>query len=358
MPQGAKITVLIVDDSGLARSMLRSIFEEDGGFEVVGEAGNGRQAVEMSTQLRPDLVTMDLEMPDMGGLDAIEEIMCTKARPILVVSGIADAQKAYEAVSRGAIEVVAKPNMTSASELEDLLDKARLVSRIPVITHPRTRLVPPLPAQAPQHAPAVPAPLPPPAEAGGLLAIASSTGGPQALAIMLAALPADLACPVVIAQHIADGFAPGMADWLHTLSTLPVRMAEDGQPLQPGTIYISPSEANLTVTGSLRACLESRTLGQVYRPSCDTLLKSVAAAAGRRSVGVILTGMGSDGVAGMEAIHKAGGTTLGQDEASSVIFGMNAIAIERGWVRRVLPLAELAPAAAAAIAGTPAEAGP
>lgn len=341
MTAAGKISVLIVDDSTLARSMLRSILEDEGDFQVVGEAVNGREAVEMARALRPDLVTMDLEMPEMGGIEAIEEIMCSKARPILVVSGIADAENAYRAVSKGAIEVTAKPDVTCPKAVEDFVDKARLVSKIPVITMPRTGVV------GAARAAASASPISPHSVGGserGLVAIASSTGGPQALAVLLARFAADFPCPVVVAQHIADGFAQGMADWLTTLSTLPVALGADGQVLAPGHVYLSPSELNMTVEAGGRLRLLERRPGQIYRPSCDALLTSVARIAGERAVGVILTGMGSDGVAGMEAIRKAGGATFAQDEAGSVIFGMNAVAIERGWVQRVLPLEEMASA--------------
>ncbi|KIM00311.1 Chemotaxis response regulator protein-glutamate methylesterase CheB [Paramagnetospirillum magnetotacticum MS-1] len=347
MGASGKISVLIVDDSSLARSMLRSIFEDDGDFEVVGEAVNGIEAIEMTRVLRPNLVTMDLEMPEMGGLEAIEGIMCSKAAPILVVSGVADAQKAFSAVSRGAIDVVAKPNMASERELEDFVDKARLVAKIPVITLPRTRShadavsAPPSMTRMPMEGPF---PADPAMAEGMIIAIAASTGGPQALAALLSFIGGPLPCPIVVAQHISDGFASGMSDWLHSISAMPVRLASDGDALAAGTVYLAPSEWNMTVTGTHHIALGPRQANQVYRPSCDALLTSVAQAAGRRAVGVILTGMGSDGVAGMEAIGKAGGVTLGQNESSSVIFGMNAIAIERGWVQRVLSLEELAQA--------------
>jgi two-component system chemotaxis response regulator CheB len=337
MTADGKITVLVVDDSALARSMLRSALEGDGDFAVVAEAENGRQAVELCASLRPDLITMDLEMPVMGGLAAIEEIMCTKARPILVVSGVADAEKAFAAVAKGAIEVVEKPNMASPKEVDDFIDKARLVSKIPVITMPRTKASPAMPAPAPTPAAA------PSGPSRRIIAIASSTGGPQALAVLLGRLPAALACPVVVAQHISDGFAPGMAHWLNGVSPLAVRLAAEGEVLAAGTVYLAPSETNMAVTPDRRIRLEPRRDNQVYRPCCDTLLKSVAQAAGDQAIGLIMTGMGSDGVAGMQAIQQAGGTTLGQDEASSVIFGMNAVAIEKGHVGRVLALNDLAP---------------
>ncbi|OAN53955.1 chemotaxis response regulator protein-glutamate methylesterase [Paramagnetospirillum marisnigri] len=346
MATTGKISVLIVDDSSVARTMLRSIFEDEADFEVVAEARNGLEAIEMTRRLRPNLVTMDLEMPEMGGLEAIEEIMCTKAAPILVVSGVADAQKAYGAVSRGAVDVVGKPNMTSARELEEFIDKARLVSKIPVITVPRTR---PGSATARQDAPpAVSRPAPgaqaiaPATDNQRIVAIASSTGGPQALAALLGWMGPGVSCPVVVAQHISDGFASGMADWLNSISAMPVRLAVDGDRLSAGTVYLSPSEWNMTVTPARSIALVPRQARQIYQPSCDALLTSVAEVAGRHAVGVILTGMGSDGVGGMQAVQAAGGITLGQDEGSSVIFGMNAIAIERGWVQRVLSLQDLA----------------
>jgi two-component system chemotaxis response regulator CheB len=345
------IRVLVVDDSSLARAMLRSILEDDGGFEVIGEAVNGRDAVDLCRRLMPDLVTMDLEMPVMGGLEAIEEIMGAKAVPILVVSGVADAQKAYTAVSHGAIEVIPKPSMSTA-DVERFTDMARLVAKIPVITHMRRRQKSPSGSAAAEVAAAQP-PL-----AGAIdsriVAIASSTGGPQALAHLLAKLPIGFPHPVVVAQHISDGFAQGMADWLAGISALPVRIGREGELLTPGTVYISPSEGNMTVTGSRRIALASRTADQVYRPSCDALLNSVATIAGNRSVGIILTGMGRDGVAGMEAISRVGGLTLAQDEASSVIFGMNAVAIEKGWVSKVLPLDALANAMCALVPRGPA----
>ncbi|MCA1908069.1 MAG: chemotaxis-specific protein-glutamate methyltransferase CheB [Magnetospirillum sp.] len=333
------IRVLLVDDSSLARGLLRSFLEDDGGFAVVGEARNGREAVEMTRALRPDLVTMDLEMPVMGGLDAIEEIMCTKAVPILVVSSVADAQNAYAAVAKGAVDVVSKPSLDPAEHAE-FVAKAKLVAKIPVITHVRALRVPPL-APCPVPSPPVTSPS---GREGRVFAIASSTGGPQALAKLLAALPGDFPCPILVAQHIADGFAAGMADWLTTLSPLPVRLATDGMLVESGAVILAPSERHLVVTSSRRLNLLERGERDVYRPSCDALLTSVANVWGKRAVGIILTGMGSDGAKGMAAIKAAGGATIAQDEASSVIYGMNRVAVEKGAAARVLGLDGIAPA--------------
>ncbi len=335
------IRVLIADDSSLARGLLRTFLENEKDIEVVGEAANGRQAVEQVRELRPSLVTMDLEMPVMSGLEAIEEIMCSKAVPILVVSSVADAQNALEAVARGALEVVGKPEYTPELAA-DFVAKVRMLAGVSVITRmrPRTATVSEMPA-----APAIAAASSVPAvNYRQIIAIASSTGGPQALAQILPALPADFPCPVLIAQHISVGFAQGMADWLNSLCALPVQLGHEGELVLPGTVYISPSEHHMVVTPNRRLALQERLSNDLYRPSCDTLLQSVAGVFGPKAIGIILTGMGHDGAAGLAAIRAAGGMTIGQDEASSVIYGMNRVAIEQGAAQQVLPLDKIAPA--------------
>lgn len=346
-----KIRVVIADDSSMARGLLREILGNESDIEVVGEACDGRRAVELARELKPDLMTIDLEMPLMSGLEAIDEIMHTKAVPILVVSSVADAQIALAAVGCGALEVVAKPDYTSQASA-DFVAKVRLLAGVSVITRMRVRKAPPLAVARAvvQNDPAVPpAPIFTAAQPAAMrsavvgdyarvFAIASSTGGPQALADILPLLPRDFPCPVLIAQHIADGFAGGMAEWLASLCKLPVRLAVEGEPLQPGVVLVSPSERHLTITPSRRVALVECHAGDVYHPNCDLLLNSVADVFGRRAVGIILTGMGSDGAKGLARIAEKGGTTLGQDEASSVIYGMNRVAIESGVVHQVLPM--------------------
>jgi two-component system chemotaxis response regulator CheB len=344
-----KIRVVIADDSSLARGLLRSFLAGESDIEVVGEASNGRQAVDLVHELKPNLVTMDLEMPIMNGMAAIEEIMCSKAVPILVVSGIADAQNALEAVALGALEVVGKPECAPAQAAE-FVAKVRMLAGVSVITRmrPRTSFLPKAPATlAPSAMAAIPShtPLPgmPALNYRQVFAIAASTGGPQALAQILPALSADFPCPILIAQHISDGFAQGMADWLDSLCALPVRLGHEGDLVAPGTIYISPSERHMAVTSNRRLTLQERQANDLYRPSCDILLASAASVFGAKAIGIILTGMGHDGAAGLTAMRAAGGTTFGQDEASSVIYGMNRVAIEQGAVQQVLPLNQIAP---------------
>lgn len=331
----APIRVLVVDDSALARSLLRSYYETAGGFEVIAEAGNGRDAIRLVRELRPNLVTMDLEMPVMGGLEAIEEIMSHRPVPVLVVSSVADAGRAYAAMELGAVDVTAKPS-PAAEEVAVFLEKSRLVAGVTVVSHIRPKRIASPPPPPPQPAPQ--------GNAGGpVFAIAASTGGPQALARVLGALPADFPAPVLIAQHISDGFAAGMVEWLATVARLPVRLATGGEALLPGVVLVSPSERHMTVSAA-GIILRERGERDIYRPSCDQLLASTAATHGRRAIGIIMTGMGSDGVRGLEAIRTAGGRTFAQDEASSVIYGMNRAAIERGLADRILPLDQIAAA--------------
>ncbi len=336
-----KIRVVIADDSSLARDLLRDLLEGEADIEVVGEASDGRQAIELARELKPNLITMDIEMPVMTGLEAIEEIMYSKAVPILVVSSIADARNALEAMRFGALEVVSKPGYTP-EEAAEFVTKVRMLAGVSVITRMRPRKI----SLEPGVIPALPrASLLP--EVGTtryshIFAIACSTGGPQALAQILPSLPSDFSCPVVIAQHISDGFAGGMAEWLDSLCKLPVKLAAEGDLLQSGVIYISPSERHFSVTSSRRVALIERESLDIYHPSCDVLLSSVGDVFGRLAVGVILTGMGSDGAKGMAYIQKNGGMTFGQDEASSVIYGMNRVAIEAGAVQHVLPIEAIA----------------
>lgn len=337
MMTAKRIRVLIVDDSSVVRELLKSLLLEAGDFDVIAEACNGQEAIALVQQLRPDLVTMDLNMPIMGGLQAIEHIMHDKAVPILVVSNEADAEQAYEAINYGALDVMAKPCYDSESA-DSFVSKVRLLAGVPVITRLRRRN----PIE-PYLAPAVVLPLSTlEPDYQQVFVIASSTGGPQALALLLPQLPAEFPAPILIAQHISDGFIDGMALWLSSLCHLTVKVAEQGEVLRAGYVYLSPSEQHLTVTPGRCVKLIERLEGDIYHPSCDTLLKSVAQVYSADAIGTIMTGMGRDGPEGMRAIFQHGGITLAQDEASSVIYGMNAEAIAKGVIHSVVPLPALA----------------
>lgn len=331
------VRVVMVDDSQLARDVLRDILTHDGDIEIVGEATNGQEAIEMARQLAPQLITMDLNMPVMDGLSAIEEIMHTKGVPILVISDRSDAETAYQALEVGALEVLPKPTLDS-EDAERLRARVRLLSGVAVITRLRRR--------PPPSPPLTEFPVASPCPAATrhyqrIVAIACSTGGPQALARLLSKLPQNFPAPIMIAQHISPGFIEGMATWLGTLCALPVSVAKEGERIAPGHIYLSPSESNLCVTPQHRFRLLPSSQDALYRPSCDVLLHSAASVYGPDTIGVILTGMGRDGVRGLRAIQLAGGTTLAQDEASSVIYGMNQEAVNAGVIQKVVALSDL-----------------
>lgn len=335
-----KIRVLIADDSALSRGLLKEYLERDASIEVIAEARNGQEAVEMAFALTPHVITMDVQMPKMDGLAAIEVIMARRAIPILVVSSVADAKTAYDALLCGALDVISKPEYDSQEALA-LAAKVKLLAGVSVFTrrpqrvarHVLHEMAPVLPGAVPQLSSA---------NFNRVFAIACSTGGPEALASVLSSLPADFASPIVIAQHIAQGFSQGMADWLNRLTPLTVRLAKAGEKLQAGTVYLAPSEQHLRVDSNAKLHLLEPKLGEIYHPSCDQLLASVAQSFRQRSVGMILTGMGKDGVVGMGEIYRHHGVTLAQDEASSLIYGMNRVAIESGVICDVLPLDAMA----------------
>lgn len=327
-----KTRVLIVDDSRLARDLIKAILLTDEEFAVIGEAGDGLEAIEKNKELKPDIITMDIEMPAMDGLEAIEKIMAVRAVPILVVTTYGDAKTAFAAISKGALDLVVKPdvNIEAAGEF---IKKIKLLSKVKVFTHIAGKFG----AAKRPPGPALPV-IKGEASADRAVAIASSTGGPDALSVILSMLPEKFPYPLLIAQHISDGFAKGMVEWLGNLTKVKIKVAEEGEALAAGTAYVSPSERHMAVSGSKKISFTDRRPTDIYRPSCDILLSSVADAFGDRSVGIILTGMGNDGVMGMKRIKEAGGLTIAQDENSSVVFGMPKVAIENGFVDRVLPI--------------------
>lgn len=354
-----QIRVLVADDSSVARAMLRAILEEQEDIQVIAEAENGQQAVELVQLLRPDLVTMDLCMPVMNGIEAIAQIMHNKAVPILVVSSETDAELACEALYHGALDVINKPSFDE-EEAEFLVERVRLLAGVPVITRIQrsklvhktaTSLTTESSTTKPMICAAVITPLQSMSKLVGfsqsvflnpIFAIASSTGGPKALANLLSELPANFAAPIVVAQHISNGFIEGMAQWLSSVSLLPVKVAEEGELLVAGTVYLSPSEQHLTLTPNFKVKLKQRAEQDIYHPSCDEMLASVANIYGKNAVGIIMTGMGRDGTLGMTKIYEQGGLTLAQDEASSVIYGMNGEAVKAGVIHLELPLSKLA----------------
>lgn len=328
------IRVLVVDDSRLVRDMIRAILESDPGIVVAGEAANGAEAIDKVASLKPDIVTMDIEMPVMGGLEAIERIIAEHPLPILVVTAQTGVRTAFSAISKGALDVIEKPDI-SLVNVQTLIQKIRYLARVDVCAHLQAI------GNREKNSAGSVIPTRQSFPRTGVVAIAASTGGPQAIHNILSHLPAAFPFPIVIAQHIAEGFTEGMAGWLNSGTPLTVVMAANGARLNPGHVYINPAEFSMMISELGMIVLSARDTGKLYNPSCDTLLTSVGTVYRKGAIGLIMSGMGDDGVAGMQSIKMAGGATLAQDEKSSVVFGMNRIAIERGYIHKVVPLAKI-----------------
>lgn len=328
------INILVADDSTLARSILKDIFLKVDDITVVGEAINGRDAIEKTRLLQPDLVIMDLLMPVMDGIAAIEEIMSTCAVPILVLSSTLEDREvdnAFIAIKKGALDVMGKPGGTGFARTVEfearLVDKVRLLSRIKVIHHPIFR--PPLDVPKKQK----------PAISSGctILAIGASTGGPRAVMSILRSLPADFNGTVFVVQHIAPGFARGFAKWLGTESRIKVRIAEDGDQIKGGEALIAPTDLHMIIDKGRVRLIDTPPVNSC-RPSIDVFFNSLAEVEGERVMGILLTGMGKDGAAGLLKIREQGGITIAQNEESSVVFGMPKAAISLDAAERILPL--------------------
>jgi two-component system, chemotaxis family, protein-glutamate methylesterase/glutaminase len=337
------IRVLVIEDSLTIRKRIVEVLSADRDLEVVGEGETGRAAIELAASLRPDIITLDMMLPVMTGLAATEYIMAHMPTPILVVSASTnrgEAFRTYDALAAGAVDVLEKPlgNEVDSAWERKLVSAVKLVARIKVITHVRAKLLPsPLPS-LPQARAATGA-------AYRAVGIGVSTGGPAALQQILRALPADFPLPLLVVIHIAEPFAAAFADWLDAQSPIRVRFARDGEPLPTvGTpcAIMAPATKHLALRGG-RLRLTDEPERHSCRPSVDTLFESVAVELGEQAIACLLTGMGKDGAAGLLAVRRAGGMTIAQDEATSIVFGMPREAILLSAAKEVLPLAEVAP---------------
>jgi len=353
------VTVVLVDDSGVERRFLRHALAAETGCTVVGEARTGRDALALVERLRPSAIVLDLDLPGMSAIEIIERIMATVPTPILVCSTEGDAERAAQALAAGAVDIVARPDAADADRTayaDALRRGVRVAARVRVITHPRGKLrnrglVPVVPERL---ASLGGRPLPVAQEGTlDLIAIGASTGGPQALAHVLAALPQDFTPAIVIVQHMSDGFVDGLASWLDGLCALPVGVGSTGQRLAPGTVTVAPSARNMIVHDRLRITIEKPPPTQFHVPGVDATFESVAGSIGPRAIGVLLTGMGRDGACGLKAMRDAGAITIGQDEESSAVWGMPGAAAAAGAVQRTLPLSEIARSLVAIVRGDP-----
>jgi two-component system chemotaxis response regulator CheB len=343
------IRVLVVDDSMTVRGLIVDILNADPSFMVVGEATDGRQAIEMCERLRPDVLTMDMAMQLLSGLAATEYIMAYCPTPIVIVSSSMNRGEVfhtYDAIAAGAVDVLEKPSAATPTDewAKKLTFALRVASRIKVVTHPRKKLS----AAAPPSSRVAPAS---PAEVR-VVAIGASTGGPGAVRRLLADLPGGFPVPVLLVLHIGEPFDATLADWLDAQTEHRVGFATHGQSIfdREPSVIMAPAGRHLRVSGS-RLYLDDGPERHSCRPSVDVLFESLAADMGASTAGVLLTGMGRDGAAGLLEIRKAGGYTIAQDVATSVVYGMPRAAVELGAAKSVLPLELIGGALTRAVKG-------
>jgi two-component system, chemotaxis family, protein-glutamate methylesterase/glutaminase len=342
-----KFRVLVVDDSAFMCRVLQEIISSDPQLEVVGQARDGSDAVAMADSLQPDVITMDINMPRVDGLQATEMIMSRHPRPIVIVSSESreGAASSLRALELGAIDFVPKPStgidLDMKSVRDDLTRKLKLAAKVRVV---RTASLSKLPAA---HAPvAVPASRTSTAQSSGkppVVVIAASTGGPAAVMRVVAGLSKDVAAPILLVLHMPAAFTKQFVSQLGEVSSLPVKEAEHNEALQAGTIYLCPGSHHLRLTSTGNIALDSGARIHGYRPCADVAFETVASYARALAMGVVLTGMGSDAAKGAKTLKDAGGYVVAQDEATSMIFGMPSEAIKAGAVDEVLPLDQIAP---------------
>jgi two-component system, chemotaxis family, protein-glutamate methylesterase/glutaminase len=332
------IRVIVADDSPTARQLLVEALHSDPGIRVIAEARDGLEAIDLVTRHRPDVVLMDVHMPGANGLEATREIMVRAPTPIVIVSAATtrdDVDLSLSATQAGALIALPKPEGPESPRFRELRQQiiamVRSMAHVKVVRRwsagvPATGTPPPRPARRP----------------AGLIAIAASTGGPPALRRVFGDLPADFHAPILVVQHIARDFTAGFADWLNRGAPLAVELARHGEPLRPGFVYVAPDDRHLGVGPGRTVALSATPPLGGFRPSATHLFRSAGAAFGDALAAVVLTGMGTDGAAGLSYARARGAYVVAQDRDSSVVFGMADEAIRRGLVDAVLPLDRIA----------------
>lgn len=351
------IRVLVTDDSPTMRYHLASLITEAADMEVIGQARNGEEALSLAQQTRPDVISMDIRMPGMDGLEATRRIMTECPTPVVVVSGLLDQEVdlSMQALQAGALAVVEKPpdrgSPVFAEKQRNLLRTLRAMAGVKVVGRrallstegvrlpslPSTASLPALVDARPITSRLRPVPQ--------VIVIGASAGGPSALVTLLGGLPATLSVPICIVQHMPHEFVNGLARWLQKSSPLEVTVAKAGAALRPGVVYLAPGTAHLAVARAY----DDRLIAQLiedqgshrYRPAINVLFSSAAAVCGAASVGILLTGMGDDGADGLLAMRQAGARTIAQDQTSATVFGMPGAAVERGAVEQVVSLSKI-----------------
>lgn len=343
-----EIRVLVVDDSAFLRRNLPLILESDSDIRVAGTAANGAEAVEMAKSLKPDVITLDVVMPVMDGITALRRIMNESPTPVVMLSAATyeGARQTVEALSLGAVDFISKPSGSVSFDIAKI--RNIIVEKVKVAASSRIGIaikMPAVPVRRGYDTQKKAAPSRKAHENRELVAIAASTGGPAALAVVLGNLPENLPTGLVIVQHIAEGFTMALAERLNDISPINIRVARDFEEIKPGCGLLAPAGMQFTVKrvqGKLYAAIGKEPSDLLYRPSADVLFTSVAQVCGASACAVIMTGMGDDGARGIRKIREFGGATIAQDEATSVIFGMPGEAIRGGGIDVIAPLDQIA----------------
>ncbi len=341
------LRVLITDDSPTARELIQGILGADPGIEIVGCATNGAEAVRLTDELHPDVVTMDIHMPVLNGLEATAQIMAQCPTPIVIVSAttlVHDVEWAMSALQAGALTLLMKPSGPNTpgfdAAAKELVETVKAMAGVKVVRR-RDRAAPRAQFELQVEPEVEPSVTPAVTRGIRVIAMAASTGGPPALLKILSCLPADFPVPVLIVQHIASGFTEGFVTWLDVALPLSVKMAEQHERLRGGVVYVAPENQHLGVAGGRQILLSDAGRIGGFRPSATHLFESVGRMYHKQSIGVILTGMGNDGVDGLCTLKSSGGHVIAQDEQSSVVFGMPGEANKAGIVDALLPLDQI-----------------
>jgi len=329
---GEPIRVLVADDSSFMRRLITSVLESDPGIAVVGHAKHGREALALVKELKPQVVTMDVEMPEMNGIDALRQIMIECPTPTVMLSSLTQqgAVTTMECLELGAVDFVGKPSGSLSFSLDSVTDE--LVAKVKMAASARLSRF---------AGPRVSRPMSRGIVRKGVVFIGSSTGGPKALLSVIPALPGDLGVPVVVVQHMPPGFTASLAKRLDSDSQLVVKEAAEGDVLEPNTVLVAPGGLHLTFRVGGVAHLDEEPPRHGVRPCVDITLESMLPHYGRSIVGVILTGMGKDGALAMKQLYDKGGWTIAEAESSCVVYGMPRAAVELGGVRRQAALQEI-----------------
>ena len=345
------IKVYLVEDSPVALTILQRILSSSSEIKIIGTASNGISALKHIPHLQPDVVCTDFFMGKMDGLELTQKLMAQFPRPILVISDVVtanDTEKVDRLLDAGVVDVFPKPETGFIEDYEQqkeaLINKLKVLSGVKVFSKVNYPNFQSNSIKSHQHQDRVEKSLCSPEITDyQIVAIGVSTGGPKALEKIISKLPADFPLPIVCTQHISIGFLNNLINWLSLVSQLKVKIAEIGEKPLPGTVYFAPEQYHLEIDSRGRLCYSQALSFNIHCPSATIMMQSLAKFYGKSMIGILLTGMGKDGVLGMEEIYRYGGLTIAQDEASSVIFGMPQEAINLGVVQKVLSIEEIAP---------------